>query len=454
MTYFAILNLEFMKRKPWHIDRRTVLRGAGASLALPWLEGMAANAKVSSAGTPKRLCCVMFPFGVAVPKDDDPQREWGWFPKGKGRDYQMTKVLQPLEGLREDLTVFTGLSHPRCRSMNGHDTGDTFLTANSLAPGTYRNTISVDQVAAQHLGGATRMSSLTLSTDGGIGPRTRTTTISYNEKGQAIPALADPKLIFQRLFGQDDSSRSDHARLQNAGSILDLVLDQSHSLKGKLGRGDQSKLDEFETSVRDVEQRVERAREWLDVPLPDVDASLLNLDANTEAPKDYLTAIYDLMFLAYQTDITRVASYQIGSYGPSRARTFPGILGLEANWHSLAHKAGKKGGPEAIGTFDRFLAENLSRFLQRMKDTPEGVDGGSMLDHTLVMYGSSNSKTHQNINYPLLLAGGGKLGMKHGQYLHFDAKTPMSNLFVSMLQSLGVERESFVDSTGTLDGIS
>ena len=446
-----------MKRKSWHIDRRTVLRGAGVSLALPWLEGMAQNA-VAAPGdakgeAPKRLCCVMFPFGVAVPKDDDPLRDWGWFPKGKGRDYELTNVLQPLASLRGDMTVFTGLSHPRCRSMNGHDTGDTFLTANSLASGTYRNTVSVDQVAAKHLGQATRMPSLTLSTDGGIGPRTRTTTISYNEKGQPIPALADPKLIFQRLFGQDDASRSDRARLRNSGSILDLVRDQSRSLKGKLGRGDQGKLEEFETSVRDVEQRVERAREWLDVPLPKVDASSLKLDADTEAPKDYLAAIYDLMFLAYQTDITRVASYQVGSYGPSRARTFPGVLGLEANWHSLAHKAGKKGGPQAIGKFDQFMAQNLARFLQRMKDTPEGESGASMLDRTLVMYGSSNSKTHQNINYPLLLAGGGDLGMKHGQYLHFDAKTPMSNLFVSMLQSLGVERESFVDSTGPLDGI-
>jgi hypothetical protein len=161
-----------------------------------------------------------------------------------------------------------------------------------------------------------------------------------------------------------------------------------------------------------------------------------------------------LLYLAYQTDITRVSAFQLGSYGPTLARTFPGCLGLEANWHSLAHKAGKKGGPEAIGKFDQFLAQNLANFLQRMKDTPEGEDGSNLLDRTLVLYGSSNSKTHQNRNYPLLLAGGKDFGLKHNHFLRFEEKVPMSNLFVSMLQALDVEAESFVDSTGTLDGIS
>ncbi len=447
-----------MKPKSWHLDRRTVLRGAGVSLALPWLEGMSRGLGAAPASTsaelPKRLCAILFPYGVAMPKDDDPAREWGWFPTGEGRDYQLTKVLEPLRPLRDDVTIFGGLSHPRCRTMNGHDTGDTFLTGNNLAPVTYRNTVSLDQYAAERLGTATRLASLTLSTDGGIGPRTRSTTLSYSSKGQPIPALSDPKLIFNRLFGQDNASRSDHARLENSGSILDLVLDQSKSLHRRLGAADQRKLDEYETSVRDVERRVERAREWLSVPLPQVDPSTIALEANPDGPKDYIGAIYDLMFLAYQTDLTRFTTYQVGSYGPTLARTFPGCLGLEANWHGLAHGAGKKGGAEKIGQFDRFLAENLARFLQRMKDTPEGEDGVSMLDRTLVLYGSSNSKTHQNVNYPLLLAGGRDLGLaSHGQYLRYGADTPMSNLFVTMLQRLGLETASFADSTGPLEGV-
>lgn len=438
--------------KSWHIDRRTVLKGAGVALALPWLESMAAAAPTPTVKQPKRLCSVLFPYGVAVPKDDHPEREWGWFPKGSGKEYELTSVLQPLAPLMEDVSIFSGLSHPRCRSMNGHDTGDTFLTANNLQSGSYRNTVSLDQFAAQHIGQNTRLESLTLSSDGGIGPRTRSTTLSYTREGQPIPAISDPKLIFQRLFGQDNASRSDQRRLRNTASILDLVQDQSKSLRLRLGTPDRRKLDEFETSVRDVEQRVDRARRWLSVPMPDVDPASVVLDAGPDGPKDYIRAIYDLIFLAFQTDTTRLATYQIGSYGPTVARTFPACIGLPGNWHGLAHGANKKGGAEKLGKFDRFLAANLARFIDRLKSTPEG--DGTMLDRTLVLYGSSNSRTHQNRNYPLLLAGGRQLGLKHNHYLQFnESRTPMSNLFVSMLQALDVPTERFADSTGTLTGI-
>lgn len=432
-------------KKP-NIHRRTVLRGAGVALALPWLERMGAAAAPASTAT--RLCCVMFPYGVAMPKDDDPARQWGWFPRGEGKDYQLTEVLKPLAPLMEDVSVFSGLSHPNCRGMNGHDTGDTFLTGNRLAEGSYRNTVSLDQVAAAHVGDQTRMNSLTVSTDGGIGPRTRSTTLSYNAKGQPIPALSDPRLIFERMFGQDQASRSDRAKLQNSDTILDLVLDESKRLRRGLGLADQRKLDEFETSVRDVERRVERARKWLKTPLPKIDPESIALDANPDGPKEYIGAIYDLLFLAFQTDITRTAAYQIGSYGPTLARTFPGCLGLPANWHSLAHGAGKKGGPERIGKFDQFLASQLAAFLQRLKDTPDG--DGNLLDRTLVLYGSSNSRTHVNRNYPLLLAGGSKLGLRHNHYLRYNEKAPMSNLLLTMLKCMQLPVEQFADSTGVL----
>jgi hypothetical protein len=439
-------------KKSWQLDRRSVLKGAGVALALPLLEGMTCGAGSKANDQPKRICSVMFPYGIAVPNDDDPERDWGWFPRGKGKDYQLTNVLKPLEPLMDHVSIFGGLSHPNCRAMNGHDTGDTFLTANNLEAGSYRNRISLDQFVAERLGDATRIRSLTLSTDGGIGPRTRSTTLSYTPKGQPIPALSEPKLIFQRLFGQDDASQSDRRRLQNSASILDLIRDQSKSLRKNLGQPDQRKLDEFETSVREVEERVERSQRWLSIPLPNVDPSSIALDADPDGPKDYIQAIYDLMFLAFQTDTTRVATYQIGSYGPTIARTFPACIGLPGNWHGLAHGAGKKGGAEQIGKFDQFLAQNLARFLTRLQETPEG--DGSMLDRTLVLYGSSNSRTHLNRNYPLLLAGGGQLGLKHNHYLRFDEKTPMSNLFVSMVQAVGLEVDTFADSTGTLSGLS
>lgn len=439
------------------LSRRTVLRGAGVTLALPWLEAMAASSKSAktTGDLPKRFCAIQFPFGVAMPKEGTPDRQWGWFPIGegkKGKPFELTNPLRPLEPILDKTTIFSGLSHPRCRSMNGHDTGDIFLTANNLAKVTYRNSISLDQYIAGKIGEQTRHSSLTLSTDGGVGPRTRTTTLSYNTDGQPVPALSDPKLIFQRLFGQDKASRDDMKRLESSGSILDLVMDQSLSLRNKVGRADQQKLDEFETSVREVEQRVERARDWVNIPLPEVDPNSLTLDVTPESPKEYLTAIYDLLYLSFQTDLTRVATYQVGSMGPSRARSFPQSIDLKGDWHSLAHGAGKKGGAEKLGKFDEFMTAQLVRFLTRLHNTQEGED--TLLDRTQVLYGSSNSKTHVNRNFPLLLAGGEKLGHQHGNYLRFSENTPMSNLFVSILQSMGLDDTSFVDSTGPIDGLS
>lgn len=441
-------------KKTWQPGRRTVLKAAGVSLALPWLESMteAAPKTGKEKDAPRRMCCILFPYGTAVPKDNDPERDWGWFPKGEGKDYQLTNVLKPLEPLMDDVSIFGGLSHPNCRAMNGHDTGDTFLTANNLAKGSYRNTISLDQLAAQHIGQETRLASLTVSSDGGIGPRTRSTTLSYTAKGQPIPALSEPKRIFQRLFGTDDASQADQRKLDNSASILDLVRDQSKSLRRNLGTPDRRKLDEYETSVRETEKRVERAQRWLSIPLPNVAPESIALEAGPDGPKDYIGAMYDLMFLAFQTDVTRISTYQIGSYGPTIARTFSRCIGLSGDWHSLAHGAGKKGGAEKMGRFDQFLAEHLARFLTRLKEAEEGE--GNMLDSTLVLYGSSNSRTHQNRNYPLLLAGGGRLGLKHNQYLKFAESTPMSNVFVSMLQALGVEADRFVDSTGPLAGLS
>ena len=163
----------------------------------------------------------------------------------------------------------------------------------------------------------------------------------------------------------------------------------------------------------------------------------LTLEVTPDSPKEYLTAIYDLLFLSFQTDLTRVATYQVGSMGPSRARTFPQSIDLKGDWHSLAHGAGKKGGAEKMGRFDEFMTAQLVRFLTRLRETPEGE--GNLLDQTQVLYGSSNSKTHVNRNFPLLLAGGSKLGHKHGSYLRFKEDVPMSNLFVNILQSMGFD---------------
>ncbi len=435
--------------KNCQLNRRTFLRGTGAALALPWLEATHLAAKATEPG-PRRMAFVYFPFGVSLPKAGTEFGHWNWFPNGEGTDFQFNKPLQPMEALREEVTVLGGLSHPLCRKLGGHDTGDTWLTGTFLPPPTYRNSISIDQLAALHVGQKTRFPTLNLSCDGGVGEPTRSTTISFNKDGRPVPALASPQQVFNRLFGQDASGKAQQRRLENTGSLLDLVLEHSKSVRRKLGAQDQAKLDEYLDSVRDIEKRVETSQHWLDIPKPKIDPATIDLSASPDAPKAYIRAMYDLMYLAFQTDTTRLATFMLGQVAGATtiANAFPSVVGEKGNWHGLAHGAGKGKGAEALGKFDQFLAQQLAYFLQRLKDTPEG--DGTLLDTTMVLYGSSNSKTHNNTNYPTVLAGGRKLGLKHNQFLKFDSKTPFANLFITMMDKFGAPIPQFADSTGTL----
>lgn len=441
-----------MTRHSWRLERRTFLRGAGVSLALPFLDAMVGTGRAADrVELPRRMCGVYFPFGVSLPPDDHEHSDWNWFPKGEGTDFRFTNTLSSLESLRQEVTVLGGLSHPHGRRIGGHDTGDIFLTGARLAGSSYTNSISLDQQIARHVGEQTRFPSLTLSSDGGVGEPTRSTTLSFSRKGRPIPALAKPQQIFDRLFGEGDGEiQAQRRRLKSSGTMLDLVLDHSRSVKRRLGKQDAQKFDEYLASVRAIEKRVEQSQRWLDIPKPNIDPTSLTLESSPEGPQQYIRTMYDLMYLSFQTDTTRVATYMIGQVAGATtvANTFPACLGLKGNWHGLAHGAGKKGGYEALGRFDQFLAEQLSYFLTRLKETPEG--DGSLLDRTLVFYGSSNSRTHNNNNYPLVLAGGRSLGLKHGQYLRFSDKTPLSNLFVTLLDRLNVPADSFADSTGEM----
>ena len=445
-----------MNRKSWHLDRRTVLRGVGTGLALPWLECMSSSLGAAGTATkalPKRLCAIYIPYGVSLPKQDSPYAKWRWFPNGSGKDFTFNESLKSLEPLRDKLTVFEGLDHPKCRKMGGHDTADTFLTGAEMIHGNLNNTVSVDQLIANEIGDATRYSSLSLSTNGGVGTPTKSTTLAFSQQGRPIPSMNRPMQIFARLFGVDDSTNAKFARQQLANSehMLDSVLEHSKDINRKLGRHDQQKFQEYLDSVRMVEQQAERAQAWMDIPKPKVDPETLKLNSSPEDPIDYLRTMFDLMALAFQTDSTRVATFMTSSMGNTLAGAFPAAIGLTGNWHKLAHDANKGSGPEELGKFDQFLAENFSRFLQKLDAMDEG--DGSVLDRTAILYGSSNSNTHNNTNYPLILAGGNKFGFKHGHYRIYDGQTPMSNLLLTMLNGVGVEAESFADSTGRLDGI-
>ena len=440
-------------QKPWHLNRRTFLHGTGVSLALPWLECMSqADDAVS---VPARLASIYFPFGVSLPNDKSEHADWNWFPKREENTFQYRNSLKSFEPLREQVTVLGGLSHPAGRKMGGHDTGDIFLTGANFSGSTYRNSISLDQYIASHVGAQTRFGSLVLSSDGGVGEPSRSTTLSFTAQGRPIPAISNPRQIFDRLFGDGDASSKNQKRLlENTGSMLDQVLENSRSMKSRLGKQDQRKLDEYLSSIRDIEQRVNRSQAWLDIPKPVVVQDAINITADQNSPVEYMQAMYDLIFLAFQTDSTRLATYMLGQVAGATtiANAFPACLGLPGNWHGLAHGQGKNDGAKSLGRFDQLLAQQVSRFITRLHEAPEG--DGSMLDNTLVFYGSSNSKTHNNNNYPLVLAGGRNLGFKHNQFLQLDAKTPLANVFVTILDRMNIPQDGFADSTGELSSLT
>ena len=436
-----------------NINRRSMLKATGICMALPWMESLAGT---SSTQPPKRFCSVYFPYGVSLPNPDSEFAEWNWFPQGEGRDFTFNKSLQPLNAFRDQVTVLGGLCHPKVKRIGGHDSGDTFLTGEemSLKANGLKNSISLDQFMARshRLGSKTRFSSLALSSDGGTGMPTLANTLSFSNTGQPIPSFNRPALVFERLFGlSGESIDAQRKGLTRTGSHLDLLLDDAKSLQRKLGKTDQDKLDQYLTSVREIEQDVERSAQWLDVPRPKVNAEGLSLDADNETPEKLIYTMLDLIALAFQTDSTRFITYQLASmHGAiSIANKFPSLLGFPKDAHGLAHGAGKGAGAENKGKWDLYQTQCFAYLLNRLSEMKEG--DGSVLDSTCLLYGSSNSKTHNNTNYPLVLAGGRNMGYQHGQYLKFENETPLSNLFVTIQKRMGATADTFADSTGSLE---
>jgi hypothetical protein len=458
------------------LDRRRFLRGSGVALALPCFESFAkiAGAAEQPAGR-KRLACFYMPDGVPMPLADDPaHKDWAWFPHGGGTSFTLTKCLEPLEPLRDELTVLSGFSHPSARSIHGHSNADQFLTgAPTGASGDYRNSISLDQEFAAHVGDQTRFASLVMSTDGGTGTPRGAHTLSFNRSGRAIPAEHRPKRIFDMLFvkGDDNAAR----RLALSRNALDDLLADARSLRPTLSTHDQKTLDEYLQSVRDTEIKVEKAKRWMKIPLPQVDVDHLNLDITPEEPRVYLQTMFELIHLAFRTDSTRVAAYQIGrENGIGVSDYLARAVGFKLT-HQLSHNTKEPGGWQNFGTYCRFLSEEYGRFASRLKATPEAGGDGNMLDNTLLLFGSASSAFHLSRNYPLILMGGKNMGFNHGRYLNYvganpqggawtggrepwqqevsHEDVPLSNLFVTMLQRLGVETDRFADSTGAFSEV-
>jgi hypothetical protein len=461
------------------LDRRRFLRGAGLALALPLFESVAAPMALGAGKllrpeeeTPKRLACFYFPDGVPMPLPEDPaHQDWFWFPKGSGRDFELSKCLEPLKGLRDELTVLSGFSHPNGRNIHGHCNADQFLTAANLGQtGPYKNTISLDQVYAEHVGNQTRFSSLVMSTDGGVGTPRGAQTLSFNRSGRAIPAEHRPKNVFDMLFVKSDQDAA--RRLALSKSALDDLLDDALSLRRSLSNRDQASLDEYLESVREAEKRVEKAKQWIHTPLPKVDGERLNLNLTPDQPREYVQVMFELIFLAFKTDSTRVATYQLGrENGVGISDHLARAVGFNLS-HQLSHETKNPGGWKNFGIYCQFLNEEYGRFAQKLKDTPEPAGPGCMLDNTLLIYGSASSAFHLSRNYPIVMTGGKNMGFKHGQYINHAGANPqggawkggrepwqkeisqddkpLSNVFATVLQQLGVETESFADSDATV----
>lgn len=465
-----------MHKNKSQFSRRRFLYGAGIALALPRLESFAAMT-ADPQSTPKRFLSVYHPDGVGLPLKTDPAwKDWSWFPRGGEKDFELTKVLDVLEPLRNEITIYSGLSHPAARRVHGHSNADQYLTgAATGSDGPYKNSISLDQVIAAQAGEFTRFASLVMSTNGGIGAPRGAQTQSFDRQGRPIPAMNKPKQIFDSLFAT--TSKDAAARLARSKSALDLLIENTRSLGRQLSKRDQQTLQQYLDAVRDTEIKLAKAQKWIDTPLPKVDSSNLHLNAGPNEARLYFETMYELIYLAFYSDSTRVATFQLGrENGEGPHDLLSKAVGLNGA-HGLTHAVKKPDGWKNLGTYNRYQAAEFGRFVKKLKDTPEPTGEGNMLDNTFAMHGSASSSFHLSRNYPIISAGGKNLGFNNGRYLKFgkgnednqanagivsDAgwrgkiqaeELPLAKLFVTILQRLGVETETFAGESGPLEQV-
>ncbi len=433
------------------LDRRAFLFGlGGAALALPVLDAMGAEV---AGKLPRRFCALYTANGMSLPRKEHGLDDWSWFPRAeKDGQFAFGQSTEPLAPFRKQLSFLGGLHHPSGPKADPHVCSDMWLTGAPLhepKPGTY-NSAGLDQVVALHTKQYCRQPSLVLSIDAGTGFLSRTGTIAYSLEGRPIPAENNPRRVFDRLFrGDRDSLKTEREKLQKRIKLVDAVGASARTLNGQLGKSDREKMDQYLTSLNEVEGRLIASEKWVDVPLKAQDTKHLNLNATNEGePAEYYRNMFDLIALAFDADITRSVVFMLNREdGMGISDTFPIKLGLGQTHHSLSH-ATDKAGQLAFAKYDRFLSQQLAHFFKRLNEYKDR--DGSVLDNTIVLYGSGASTTHYPKNLPTLVAGGSKMGLKHGSYWRkHDAR--MSNLYLGILRSLGIASESFADSTGVLD---
>lgn len=425
------------------LHRRTVLRGSGVAMSLPWLSAMtqpfagvkSAAADSSAAGdsaVPKRF--VATTLGLGLVGDN-------LFPKQSGRDYEPTPYLTPLQDLRDRVTVISGTSHPGVNG--GHRAEASILTASPMGrAGRARNTISIDQFMAKHLGHHTRFPSLVLSTGGSTSP-------CYTDNGAMIPPEDSPSRLFNRLFvdpSPQERQRQAH-RVRQGRSIMDIVGEDAKSLTRELGSGDRDRLDAYFTSVRDLEKRMAESERWAMRPKPKVDVPA---PVDIGDPSDLVRrqkVMCDMIRLALQTDSTRFISLHM----PGAGGVLP-IDGVKEGYHSLSHHGRDEDKLAQLAIVETALLTQWAEFVRSLSEADDS--GSQLLDHTTVFLTSNlgNASNHDNRNMPVLVAGG---GFRHGHHLAFDRKSnhPLPNLYVSVLQQLGMEVDKFASSTGTMSGL-
>lgn len=424
------------------IPRRTFLRGMGAAVALPMLDVMAVPQQKPK--PPCRMVAIYTPIGMNMDT---------WTPKTEGA-FELPDTLTPLAELRRDFSILSGLCHPKV--WGGHDTeGASFLTGADILSGTpgctWKNTISVDQLAAERIGHETRFPSLELM-KGGSG--SRNFRLSWSREGVPQAAETNPAAVFDRLFVDESAGEKGRleALLRKRQSILDLVRADLKRLEGRVGQADREKLDQYATAVREVEARIHRAEEWGRKPRPAIDAKRPESlrDGGDKDRLTHLRTMLDLAVLAFQTDSTRIVTYSMCDSNSEIVGS-----GVKDSHHGLSHHGGNVEAKKKLTQLDRAHVAVLAGFLGRLKATPDGEDG-NLLDHSMILYGSGlgDASRHTHKDLPILIAGHARGAWKQGAHRRYPSTvTPLSNLFVAMLRHLGLDTDSFADSTGAFSDL-